>query len=100
VLVQGVEEGACDGRPVVACEGDDSTDKARFGGSREVLGAVGNDVVGNQGGAEAGGCEEGRGDDLAGAHGDARGKAGGVALQVHYVGEPMAAREMDPPAIG
>src|SRR3954449_5919744 len=46
-------------------------DKARFGGSREFLGAVGDDVIGNQGGAEAGGCEEGRGDDLAGANGDA-----------------------------
>jgi hypothetical protein len=57
-------------------------------------------VIGNQGRAEPGGCEEGRGDDLAGADGDARGEAGGGALHVHYFGEPVAARELDPPTIG
>jgi hypothetical protein len=100
VLVQRVEKGARDGRPFVACEGDDWTDKTRFGGSREFLGTVGDDVIGNQGGAEAGGCEEGRGDDLAGANGDARLEAGGGALYVHYLGKPVASREMDPPPIG
>src|SRR2546429_9784448 len=97
VLVQRVEKGACDRRPVVACEGDDWADKARFGGSREFLVAVGDDGIGNQGGARAGGREEGAGGALAGGDGGARGEAGGGRFAVDYPGEAPAPRDMDTP---
>jgi hypothetical protein len=98
--VQAVQKGACDGRPVAACEGYDWTDEARFGRPHELLGAIRHDVIRNQRGTKAGGGKQGRGHHLTGPHGDTWRETGSGALKVDDLSQPVARRKLDPPAIG